>query len=429
MVAIFVSSIVPSSKIEVESEQIDITYIDKDYSVWEIITSPIDGLIGKSDGETIRATNEGTNAGVLWLVVLILAIGGFVTLCTKAGVFDQLIDVIIKSKLRLEYITILLIIYFVTSATTFGLYESAVCYIPLLLSLYQKYNVEKKYPIKLLIFSLSIGYIASPINPFATIVADQIALVTTNNLFARSVLLFTLTAILIIYMLIELRTNDVKVSLDEVNSTVAINKLNICLFFIPYIYMTIGFTSNFLFSATMQSVSLAFVITAIIVGLNSKYNLLETIKIILLGLRGFAPIVIAIILARSVYIILYNSKVIDTIIYWIVSMISDYNVIVILFGTGLLLLVLGYLIPSPSALAMLTLPVLAPALGLVGIDQFIVVTIFLLAHGLTKISSITSPLVITAINQSEIGYLKYLRSVALFMLIVTVTVSIFIKLI
>ncbi len=412
MIAIFLSAVIPSNELEVEGSNITLVPSTKQLTAESIITSPIDSLIGIDDGDTIKASNTGVSNGAINLVLLVLAIGSFVSICSKLGVFEQLINMIITSNLSIYHVTTLLAIYFIASSVTYGLYETAVCYIPLTISLYKRYNVSPLYAIKLIVLSLSVGYIASPINPFATLVADQAANNTSEMFMFRTFLLVTISIAVIIYFLISLKKQEPKmISASEV-ARGDINYLNILMFLIPYIYMTIGFIPNLWFSATNASVTIIFLLCGIIIGLVNKYSLEKTIDALLIGASNFMVVALSITLARTVYILLYNNHVVDTIIYSIVDVSMQLNVIIVIITIGLIFLILGYVVPSPSALSMLTLPIIAPAMALVGISPAIVVSIFLLMHGINKMGSITSPLVIAAMTEAEVSYYEYVWSIA-----------------
>lgn len=415
MLAIFSAYILPSTEYVSGSDQI--VSVEKDISLQSIIEAPIDSLVGNDNGDSIKIGNEGKQAGTISLVLLVLAIGSFVTVCTKVGLFDSLIEAIVTSGLSITQVTILLVTYFVISSTTYGLYESAICYMPILINLYKRYNISNLFATKVLLLSLSIGYIASPVNPFATIVADTVANNTANLLFERSILLFVLYITLIIYLIWDLKKHNVEQLTTNSNEGIEkLNYLNLLLFFIPYIYMSIGFIPNFMFSATMSGVTSSFVMVGFLIGLLNKLKVEKVIDYMLQGINDFMIIAISITLARTVYVILYNAKVIDTIIHGIVSFLQPFNIYIIVFGVLVLFLCLAFIIPSPSALAMITLPIIAPALNMIGIIPAITVTIFLLSHGVSKMLSITSPLVISSINSAELRYTSYLNSINYYVL-------------
>ncbi len=411
MVAIFLAIIVPSSDLTTTANGIALVPSDQSISLSQIVTAPIDSLIGNNDGVTISANNSGTPAGAISLVLLVLAIGSFVSVCSKVGLFDKLINSIVNSNLSITKITILLITYFTVSGIVYGLYETAICYLPVLISLYKKYNIKPLFAIKLLITSVSIGYMASPINPFATMIADQIAGV--DSLFGfRSIFMLVLFGAVLVYLLFDLRKYDLTYKDQQsTKDQQSVGLINIILFLIPYIYMTIGFMPGVLFSATNPQVTIVFLIIAFMI---AKYNGMtsdQSIDAIISGINNFMVIAISITLARSVYIILLNGHVIDPIIYTIANSISSLNFgFIILLITGLYML-LAYAIPSPSALGMMTLPIIVPTLVLVGISPEVSVTIYLITHGLSKMYSMTSPLVIACLGEGEVSYNQYMKEI------------------
>lgn len=418
VIAIFFSVVIPSSELST-TPVMSIESVPKDMSISDYLTAPIDSLIGINDGETIKVGNSGLLNGSISLVLLILAIGSFISIVTRVGIFESIIETITNSNLQISRITILLCLYFILCAASFGLYESAVCYIPLLMQLYKRYNVSSEYPVKLLLLSLSVGYIGSPINPFATLIADQITGNSENLFVIRTIFLIVLTIFLIGYLLFDIRKYNIKnVSISE--PTYPVNKLrtiNLLIFLFPYVYMTIGFIPNFLFNASMSLVTIVFITCGLVIGLVNHLSLTESIDQMIMGLSNLMMIVVVITLARSIYIILYNSHVLDTIIYQIVTFISPLNSILILVVITIVFMIFSYIISSPSALAMITLPVFGSALNMAGISISSTVTLFLLIHGISKMGAITSPLVIASLNQSELTYQQLISSIKPFMVI------------
>lgn len=415
MVAIFIALLVPSSDIVINDEGYYLSYYPKDFTVSDIVRSPLDSLIGKNDGQTIKVTNEGTANGVLSLVLLIFSIGSFVAVCSYVGVFEQVINLIINSRLKLEFITGLLVVFFVLNAATWGLYESAFVYVPILQSLYQRFKIKSIFPVKLLVLSLSVGYIASPINPFATMIADQSASVEANLFAPRLLLLTCLSIALIVYLVQDIKQQRGRLTfIQATNSVSQLNGFNLLFFCIPYIYMTIGLIwfSQFV---TLISIALMFLIISVLICLSNQLGLETGISQLCNGASKVTMVAMSIILSRVVYIVLFNSHVIDTIIYHLVLLLEPLSHPVIIIFVFLIILLCGFFIPSPSALAFMTLPILAPALALLGISPSITVTVFLLAHGLTKMFAVTSPLVIAAVGVQRISYLSYVYSVRFFL--------------
>ncbi len=405
VIAILLAIIIPSATLDTSSGVANLIPTENGITFSQILTAPIDGLIGNSDGTTISSSNSGTPAGAISLVLLVLGIGSFVSVCSKVGLFDSLIDKIVYSGFKIQTITFLLITYFTASAVIYGLYETAICYLPVLISLYKKYNVKPIYAVKLLLVSVSIGYMSSPINPFATVVADQIAGV--NNLFLfRTVFMLVLYIGVVVILLKDLSKYQITTN-NQVHQQTELSVLNLILFLLPYVYMTIGFIPNFLFSSTNPQVTIVFVVVAFILARVNGQTSDEAITSIIGGINSFMIIAISITLARSVYIILLNGQVIDPIIYSIVTAISSFNPLLIIV---LILIVYGlfaYGIPSPSSLAMITMPILVPSLAMVGIGAQVTVTIYLVMHGLSKLLSMTSPLVISCLDEAGVSYNQY----------------------
>ncbi len=384
---------------------------DERLSFGDILNAPVDSLIGNDDGLSIHVKNSGKSNGAMSLILLVLAIGSFVYLCERLSIFNNLFTLITNLPLSLGSISAILISYFTLSAVSYGLYESALCYLPILVAIYKRYNVPRIFALKLLILPLAIGYMASPINPFATIVASEIVGVNpAEQALVRSILLIILLISLIVYLLRELKTYSVedKPKLSESNS---INYYNLILFICPYIIMTIGFIPNFGFNLSLGALTTIFIIFAIVIGLVNKLKLEVIIDYLLCGAKLYMLMALTIGLARMIYVLLYNANIIDPIIVNISLLLVNLNSFSLVIVLFLIFAVFAIFIPSPSALAMVTLPIIAPALALIGFDKSTTVSIYLIAHGALKMISISSPVLIAGLAEIELDYRSYVRSI------------------
>ncbi len=431
MLAIFLSQVITGADITVENNNYVITEYESKLGFRDYMQAPLLSLFGVDDGQSITLVKEGRRIGVASLVLLVYSIGLFVLVCTSTNLFERIINYITSRKISIELITLCLIIYLILSASTYGLYESAICYVPLIGKIYSDYNVSKMYYLKVVIISLAIGYIASPINPFATLIADQVAANSLNMVGFRTALLIGLSITFICLMIFDLRqelNSDMSI-IDNDNTQVAIdNKLaiSIMLFLCPYGYMIIGLMPNVGFKATLNQVALTFISFAIIMAVVNELEINEWKDTVITTLKTFSLVNLIIVIGRMIYVILYNAHTIDPLIYKIVQSLTGLSRLQIIIIIFFILFTLGLMISSPSALALVTLPLLTPALLHLGISASVTVSIFLLAHGLTKIISLTSPLVVYSLDYNQISLTNYIMSIIKYIIVIMIINAIFI---
>jgi uncharacterized ion transporter superfamily protein YfcC len=111
--------------------------------------------------------------------------------------------------------------------------------------------------------------------------------------------------------------------------------------------------------------------------------------------------------ARGVSVIMTNGLIVDTVLYWAESSLTNVGGVVFINFTHLLYLPLGFLIPSSSGLAMVTMPIMAPLADFASVDRSLVVTAFQSASGLLNQVNPTFAVVMGGLALGRVGYDKW----------------------
>ncbi len=366
-------------------------------SIFEIIRSFLDGFIGRLNGD-ISIFNEGPIVGTFWLSILLFSIGGYISIINKSKIFEDSISYLIATNKSIYKITFFISLFLTIGASIQGMYETTLGFSLVLCLLYNKYDIDNIFVCKLMLYSLSIGHIGSTLNPFLTGVASTYAGINIlDGIWLRILLLIILFLFTQYVLYIDLR----KYNIIEVNENKSSKfRYKYVMVFVPFILMTLMFSLNF----SMLSVSLMFLACTLLFINKDNY-----IKTLLIGFKSMLNVVVIISLARSIYVILFNANVVDTIIFNIVNILSGSNYFIILIIVSLVFLVSSFLVPSTSALSALLIPILAPSFIFLGIEPKILVTLFGAMCGVLKVISITSPVVIGLNTLLNIDYLTWFK--------------------
>jgi uncharacterized ion transporter superfamily protein YfcC len=99
------------------------------------------------------------------------------------------------------------------------------------------------------------------------------------------------------------------------------------------------------------------------------------------GARDMLGVALIIGVARGVSVIMNNGLIVDTVLFWAESALSSVVGVAFINVTHLLYLPLGFLIPSSSGLATVTMPIMAPLADFGGIDRGLVNPTFAVVMG------------------------------------------------
>lgn len=155
-------------------------------------------------------------------------------------------------------------------------------------------------------------------------------------------------------------------------------------------------------------------------GLAMNYTLNDITKHFLDGVRDILSAGLIVGLAGGIIIILKNGQVIDTLLYYISDSMSDlgnYATVSIMYviQTGI-----NLIMPSGSAKAALTMPIMSQFSDLIGISRQATVMAYQFGDGFTNMITPTSGVLMGVLGIARIPYDKWLKWIAPFMLIMII---------
>jgi len=382
-------------------------------SVLDVLTSPIDGIIGIDDktNHNIAYNNSGFMVGSITLMFLVLTIGAYMQVINETRVLENFLSNnlnFIATNLKLG--VLLLMLFFAIGATTHGMYETTIGFAPIIILMYDKLGIKRIEVLYVMLLPLAVGHIGGTINPFATGIASSLLGISiTDGLKVRLLLFLVLFLISFVIIILRLRKYNFKKVI--IADKVSYNKFVLVLFLVPFIIMIYAFIPNTFLKLDFITVGIMFVISAIIIGLIQRFKFDFILDLIFNGFRNYLLVAFAIGFARGIYVLLYNSYMSDTLINYMTLVLNERSFVVIIILLMFFYLVMGFLIPSTSALALVTIPIIGSAMMLIGFEGALTVTIYQSMIGVLKIIAPTSPLVIALLSLTGVEYSIWFKSI------------------
>ena len=125
-------------------------------------------------------------------------------------------------------------------------------------------------------------------------------------------------------------------------------------------------------------------------------------------------------LAGGIIIILQDGKVIDTLLYYVSKGMSDFGRVASIGMMYIIQTLINIVIPSGSAKAALTMPIMAPFSDLIGISRQATVMAFQFGDGFTNMITPTSGVLIGVLGVARIPYEKWVRWITPFMIVLMI---------
>ncbi len=169
----------------------------------------------------------------------------------------------------------------------------------------------------------------------------------------------------------------------------------------------------------MAEISAMFLASTIIIGIVARMSEEEFTSSFIDGARDLLGVALIIGIARGIVVVMDRGMITDTILYSAEQMVTGLSSVVFINVMFFLEVLLSFLVPSSSGLAVLTMPIMAPLADFAGVGRDLVVTAYQSASGLVNLVTPTSAVVMGGLAIARVPYVRYVKWVAPLLAILT----------
>lgn len=191
--------------------------------------------------------------------------------------------------------------------------------------------------------------------------------------------------------------------------------LNLLVFTI--IYLIVGVMGYGWF---VKEIATLFLVMGIFSGIAMNRSANQITKLFIEGMRDILSAAVVVGLAGGILVILEDGKVIDSMLYSIAQSMQEFGKLASVSMMYVIQTLINIVIPSGSAKAALTMPIMSQFSDLIGVSRQATVMAFQLGDGFTNMITPTSPVLIGVLGVARIPYEKWLKWVLPFMVILIV---------
>jgi uncharacterized ion transporter superfamily protein YfcC len=426
--------------------------LDFEGRVEDLLLAPINGMYGIQDPETgqVGPVNKGAMFGSVGVFLFILSIGGFMGVVFATGALDLGIHHL-SDRFRERgalLIAVLAALFGLLgsikgwSDETLGLYAMMV---PLMIAL----GYDRMVTVAVVTVAPFVGALASTINPFLTGIGSSKAGVSIADGMGLRLLLLALTlgATIGYTLWYAARVNaDPSKSLSGIGAedralaaadsqapkpltTTHMVVIGLVFFTFGLLAFSIVPWGALLSSASVDpytdktinsplwwelgwwlpELSALFFVMAIVVGIVGRLGEGVGAKAFIKGVTDFTGPAFLVTLARSVSVVMTNTKTIDTVLHGMEGLVSGASSAAFVMLTFLGSLLLSFLVGGGAAGTALTMPVLAPLGDFAGVDRAMVVTTWGAAAGWLRLITPTNAILIAGLALAKVGFDQYVR--------------------
>lgn len=340
------------------------------------------------------------------LFVTIIIVGGMMGVVNSTGAIDTGLHNMIR---KLKDKALLIVPCFIFAMGFLGalgsMMASVVLFVPLGLSIAKQLKADKAFAVGLVIMGSYTGFMSSPVNPLTTVLGQEIAgVVPFSGAGLRlAVTLLNLTIVslgLILYAKKKAKTDAWKTEFSEDGiptqddgTEAEVKKMTkrdiaiLCLFFGAFAFFAVG---SPLFKFTTLNLGSIMLPVGLLCGLIAGYDLDRTMSEFVNGAKSMSSVIVFMIIASIMSIILQNSMILDSIVYYLSIPLNYLGSAMAAIGMFVINGIINIFIPSGSGQTAVMMPIMAPLADVVGVSRQMAVMTLQFGDGFTNLLSPTS---------------------------------------
>ena len=342
------------------------------------------------------------------IVVLILIIGGAFVVIDKTGAFNEGLTSLVNRFQSSQYMVMVMVgTFFATGGVLENMQEEVIAMIPVLIVMTNRLGYSKTSAVAISAGSAAIGAAFSPVNPFGVLIAQKISDVTlfSGSLF-RALVLLIVVSFWIAWIIRKGKSNtSVSATNEQIASTLSSRSIIILLMVVvAFIIMVYGIL---ILDWGYNEMSALFLVLGLTSGLIGKLGINGTSRAYAKGFQEMAFAAVIVGLARSLYLILDEGKIIDSIVYALFNPLQDLPVMVSAVGMTISQSLLHIPVPSNSGQAVLTMPLLTPLADLIGMSRQVMILCFQYGGMMMDLITPTNGALLAVLTAAGVSYKEW----------------------
>ena len=345
------------------------------------------------------------------IIVFILVVGGVFWLLNATGAVDAGIKRLIsgigkKDKVVLVALTIL----FSLAGAVFGMSEETIPFVGIVVPLVVSLGYDAIMGLLVVYVASNIGFSSAFLNPFTVGIAQGMAgLPLFSGMGYRVFCWVLLTALLCVFVVIYARKTRRAPGEAEAVAASPLTRRQawiLAVLFLTIAALVVGVTC---WDWYMPEITGLFLAMGILCGIIAGFPAGRIADELIAGAKDILSAALVVGLASGIIVILQDGKVVDSILHAMQSGLDGNGQVASLTAMYFIQAVINVLIPSATAKAAITIPIMAPFSDLVGVSRQAMVLAFQFGDGFTNMITPTSGVLMAALAMARVPYGKWVK--------------------
>ena len=351
------------------------------------------------------------------IIIFILIVGGSFWLLNSTGAISVGIGRFIRSVGRYHKVVLVAItLLFSLAGAIFGMSEETIPFVGIVVPLVVSMGYDAFLGMFIVYVAANVGFSSAFLNPFTVGIAQEMAeLPLFSGMEYRLICWALLTLLLILFVLFYAKSVYKAPQAAAEHQTFAApqpmsaaQKIILLILFATIVLLVVGVT---LWGWYMAEISGLFLAMGIVSGIVAGYDSGRISSEMIAGAKDILSSALVVGLASGIIVILQEGRIIDSILNSLQAALNNAGgewSLSAMYGIQALI---NTIIPSATAKAAITIPIMAPFSDMVGVSRQAMVLAFQFGDGFTNMITPTSGVLIASLSMARISYSDWVRKI------------------
>ena len=372
--------------------------MERSPQTWQVFTALYDGFIKQ--------------AGI---IAFILIVGGAFGVLNATGAISYGINRFIARAGQYDKLVLVgLTVLFSTGGAVFGMSEETIPFIGIVVPLVTAMGYDAITGLLVVYVASNIGFSSAFLNPFTVGIAQEMSgLPMFSGMGYRIfcwIILTAATAVFILFYASRIRKAPMESPEVQAREVPRGDRIRygaiLSVLFLTVVLLIIGVTC---FHWYMGEISALFLVMGIVAGIIGKFSANRIAEEFVAGARDILSAALIVGLASGIIVILQNGHVADSILHSLETSLGESGKTVSLTAMYGIQTLINLLIPSATAKAAVTIPIMAPFCDLIHLSRQSMVLAFQFGDGFTNMVTPTSGVLMAALGMARVQYGKWVK--------------------
>ena len=347
------------------------------------------------------------------IIVFILVVGGAFWLLNATGAVEAGIQrFIVRIDRRDLLVLVALTVLFSLAGAVFGMSEETIPFVGIVVPLVVSMGYDAFMGMLVVYVASNVGFSSAFLNPFTVGIAQGMAdLPLFSGMGYRIFCWAFLTLLMVVFVCIYARRTrkEPTVIPSETKDSVPLTRRQswiLVVLLLTVIALIVGVTC---WDWYMPEITGLFLGMGIVCGVIAGFNANKIADELIAGARDILSAALVVGFASGIIVILQDGKVVDSILHGMQEGLDGSSPAASLSAMYGIQALINFIIPSATAKAAITIPIMAPFADMVGVSRQAMVLAFQFGDGFTNMVTPTSGVLVAALAMARIPYAKWVK--------------------